>query len=118
MELETYYDGIDGKTHCAIKNMSFRVERLVKNVVSYFFIDIYGELAGDKRVKLLSNVKVEFSYGSDIFEKEYTSTELGEFNDFTLNYERDQFTCWIEHIDTQNGNRYNTLAEQSQDIYE
>ncbi|WP_289104573.1 hypothetical protein [uncultured Bacteroides sp.] len=118
MELETYYDGIDGKTHCAIKNMSFRVERLVKNVVSYFFIDIYGELAGDKRVKLLSNVKVEFPYGSDIFEKEYTSTELGEFNDFTLNYERDQFTCWIEHIDTQNGNRYNILAEQSQDIYE
>ena len=117
LTLKSYYSGTDGKTHYYIDNLNIRITKIGYVPYNYFFINITGEMAGDKSEELISNLQVSFTDDNNVYEKTFSNTELGEYNDFILNYDRDMFNCYLSHYDSLN--KVNTiLAEETIDIYE
>lgn len=112
--LKSYYDGSDGYTHYYIDKLNLKIIKDSTLVGDYFFVNLVGEMAGDKSVTLREDLKVEFE--GDTFERAYTSNDFGEVNDFILYDDRDQFTCSLIFEDKIN--QYTEiLASESVDVY-
>lgn len=116
ISLNSSYSGTDGKTHYYVDSINIKITKTGYVPNNYFFISITCEMAGDKSETLIPNLEVSFTDDNNVYEKTLSRAELGEYNDFILNYDRDMFYCYLSHYDSLN--KVNTtLAEKSIDIY-